>query len=111
MRSLNRSRQTKVLGQDVFGCVRDPVIDHEGRAACIEVAVVKDEKVFVLLSKALQGVWFTLGEVPDVAFVEGSDLIATVLVDRRERKLTSIQVTPFRLQLCQQTHQQTWKDL
>lgn len=44
---------TKVLCQNIFRSVRNPIIDIECRAWCIEVALVKDKQKLVLVGQTL----------------------------------------------------------
>ena len=46
---LDRLKLTKVLREDVFRGVRDPVVNIESVTGCLKVAVVKCEKVLILI--------------------------------------------------------------
>jgi hypothetical protein len=60
--------------------MQDPVVDVEGDPFGGEIAAVEDEEVFILVFEALDGVWFALGEVPDVAGGGVEDLVAALVV-------------------------------
>ena len=49
--------------------MRDPIIDIEGRARGIEVAIIEREQVLILLIETLDRVRLALGEIPYVAYV------------------------------------------
>ena len=57
----------KVLCEYVFRGVRDPVVNHEGRACGVEIAVVEGEEVFVLGIEAVDCVGNAFGEIPYIA--------------------------------------------
>ena len=40
---------TEVLREDVLGCMSDPIIDIEGGARGLEIAIVEGEEVFILI--------------------------------------------------------------
>jgi hypothetical protein len=60
----DRGINTKVLGNDVFGSMSKPVINHKGCSDFVKVTLVKDKEIFILIFKALDGVCNTLGEIP-----------------------------------------------
>ena len=75
----------------------EPVVEVEGRACAIEVAVVEGEEVFVLVVEALHGVCLALGEVPDVAEVEFGGLVPAVFVDGGDEDAAEEDLAPFGL--------------
>lgn len=78
-------------------CLTQPVVDIERGARLVEVAVVKDQKVFVIFSEAVDGVRNTFGKVPDVAIAESLSLHFAVLIDSRDDHLASVYDAPFGL--------------
>jgi hypothetical protein len=60
----DRGINAKVLGNNVFGCMSEPVINHKGCSDFVKVTLVKDKEIFVLIFKTLDGVCNTLGKVP-----------------------------------------------
>lgn len=87
----------EVLGDDVPGRVREPVVDHEGRADLVEVAVVEDEQVLVLVVQALHRVRRALGEVPHVADGEDRGRVPAVFVDGGHEDAAGVDPAPFGL--------------
>lgn len=87
----------EVLGEDVLGGVGDPVVDVEGGAGPVEVAVVEDEEELVLVAEAGDGVGDALGEVPDVAVAELDGLVDAVFVDGGDEDATGVDEAPFSL--------------
>lgn len=73
----------------------DPVIDVERCASSLEVAFVEDEKILVLLGQTLDNMGFSLGEVPNVSFVQDLELVAAELIDSTNGNLTFIHVAPL----------------
>ena len=91
------SIHSKALRKDVLGRMCDPVVDIEGGAYGIEVAVVKGKEVFVLFLETLDGMRFALGEVPDVALAETVDLVATFFVHSGDDDFAFVHESPFGL--------------
>jgi hypothetical protein len=112
----HRLVDVEVLGEDVLRRVGQPVINVEGRAknlgqpglprhkamgidspSFLKVAVIKYEKIFVVVFKTVNGVGNTLGEVPNVAEAELGRLVDTILVNNRDEDFTRIHYAPFSL--------------
>ena len=86
---------TETLREDVLGSMRDPIIDVEGGACSLEIALVEDKQVLVLIRKALDHMRLALREVPNVTFVEDLILVTTEFVDSADAHLTLVDVTPL----------------
>jgi hypothetical protein len=61
------------------------------------LTVVENDEGFVLIIETLDRVCRSLGEVPDIAHIEGIDLVVTVLVNGGDHHAAGIDVGPFSL--------------
>jgi hypothetical protein len=90
-----RRGHTKTLRQNIPRRMRDPIIHIETRPRRFKIPIIKDKKILVLLRQTLDDMRFTLGEIPDIAFVQHLDLVAAVLVHSADSHLAVVQVTPL----------------
>ena len=65
----------------------------------VEVALVKDEKVLILILETLDGMGYTLREVPDVAVSQLLSLVHAIFVYSRHEHLAFVDNAPFGLLL------------
>lgn len=91
----NGGVDAKVLRKNVFGRMRDPVIDHKRCPSGVEISVVKDEQIFVLVRKAVNRVSDALREIPNISHIESAHLVEAVFVDCGYQYATGIDVAPF----------------
>jgi hypothetical protein len=73
----------------------NPIIHIKTRPGRLKIAIVKDEKVFVLLRQPLDDMRLALGEVPNIAFVQNFNLVAAVLVHGADGDLAVVDVAPL----------------
>lgn len=80
-------RETEVLCYNSLGCVLDPLVQEESRIFG-EVATVKhQQELGSILAQALEGVWVTRWEVPQVSLLQVVDEGTAVSVQRRNANL------------------------
>jgi hypothetical protein len=91
----SRRGLTKTLGQNIFRSMRDPIIHIKTRPRRLKVPIIKDERILVLLRQPLDNMCLTLGEVPDIAFIQHLDLVAAVLVHGADGHLAVVSVAPL----------------
>ena len=77
--------------------MRQPVVNVEGSARGLEVAVVKGKEVLVVVVEALQSVCFSLREIPDITNVEDLILVTSEFIDGRDCDASFGDVSPFGL--------------
>lgn len=75
--------------------MRNPVVNVECRPGSLEVAIVKDEKILVLLSQTLDYMRLAFWKVPDVTLVEDLNLVASELVNSTDGNLAFVYVAPL----------------
>lgn len=113
----DRLVNAKVLGENITGRVGKPVIDVEGGADAVEVAVIKDKEELVVIIQTtgrypvsykrigggvnlglpLDSVGDALWEVPDISVVQDGGFINAVLIHSRDKDAASIDEPPFGL--------------
>lgn len=91
----HRLRETERLREDGFRGLGEPVVEVEGRACAVKVAVVECEEIFVLVVEALHGVCLAFGKVPDVAEGEFGGLVPPVFVDGGDEDAAEEDLAPF----------------
>lgn len=63
----------------------------------VKVAIVKSQKILVLVVQALYSVCLAFGEIPDVTVSELIDLVFSILVHGRDKDTALVHNTPLSL--------------